>query len=170
MKKSCEQIAEMLVDYADGQLPASEAGTVAGHLAECERCRKTLKALQRSLDLVGIIWEDGLAETEAIRIPASGKTRRIRWPHYVAIAASILIVMGISITWRVMTKRAKPQPTLAEIERRISESGRAARLLAAAELLAGHPDARHIVQGQYRYIAETYPQTRAAAEARLRMQ
>ena len=170
MKKSCEQIAEMLVDYADGQLSASEARKVAGHLAKCETCRKTVKALQRSLDLVGVIWEDGLAETEGIRISASGRTRHIRWPHYVAIAASVLIVMSISVTWRSMTKPAKPQPTLAEIERRISESASAARLLAAAELLAEYPDAKQIVNRQYRHIINMYPETAAAAEARLRMQ
>jgi anti-sigma factor RsiW len=170
MKKSCEQIAEMLVDYADGQLSASESRQVAEHLAKCEHCQSTLKALQRSIELAGVIWDDSLAETDTIHIPVPGKTRRIHWRRYAAVAASILIVIAISVTWRTTSKPAKPELTLAEIERRISESGRAARLLAAAELLAGHADAGHIVQEQYRYIAETYPQTRAAAEARLRIE
>ena len=170
MKKSCEQITEMLVDYADGQLSAGESRQVAEHLAKCKHCQSTLKALQQSIELAGVIWEDSLAETDTIHIAVPGKTRRIHWRRYAAVAASILIVMGISVTWRAMTRPPEPQPTFAEIERRISESGRAARLLAAAELLAGHPDAGHIVQEQYRYIAEAYPQTRAAAEAKLRIE
>jgi len=59
---------------------------------------------------------------------------------------------------------------LAEIEREITESGSAARLLAAADLLAKYPDAKTIVERQYRYIVETYPETPAAAKAKLRIE
>jgi hypothetical protein len=65
---------------------------------------------------------------------------------------------------------AKKEISFAEIERRITESGSAARLLAAAELLAEYPDAQSIVKEQYRYIVETYPETAAAAEAKLKIQ
>ena len=170
MQKSCEQIERLLIDYADGQLSAGESRQVVEHLAKCEHCRSALRALKRSIELAGVIWEDSLAETDTIHIPVPGKTRRIHWHRYAAVAASILIVMGISVTWRAMTRPPEPQPTFAEIERRISESGRAARLLAAAEVLAEHADAGHIVQEQYRYIAEAYPQTRAAAKAKLRIE
>ena len=170
MKKSCEQITEMLVDYTDGQLSAGESRQVAEHLAKCEHCRSTLKALQRSLDLAGIIWEDGLAETDTIHIPVPGKTRRILWRRYTAVAASILIVMGISVTWRTMTRPSHKELTFAEIERGISEAASAARLLKAAELLAEYPDAESIVKQQYRHIIDTYPETAAAAKAKLRIQ
>jgi len=80
MQKSCEDISDMLVDYADGQLSPSESSEVAEHLTKCEQCQRTLQALQRSLELAGVIWEDGLAETEAIRIPIPKKVRKVHWP------------------------------------------------------------------------------------------
>ena len=50
--------------------------------------------------------------------------------------------------------------------RSINESGSAARLLAATELLTEYPDAKAIVKEQYRYIVEIYPETAAAAKAK----
>ena len=57
MQKLCEQITEMLVDYADGQLSAGESRQVVEHLAKCEHCRSILRALKRSLDLAGELFE-----------------------------------------------------------------------------------------------------------------
>lgn len=164
MQKSCDEIDRILVDYADGQLSPSESSEVAEHLVKCEGCRRTLRGLQRSLDLAGVIWEDALAETETI--PISGKGPRIRWRRYATIAASILIVVGVSI-WRT-TEPEKAEPTFAEIERKISDAASAARLLAAAELLAEYPDAQHFVKKQYHYIIDTYPETPATTKAKFR--
>ena len=50
MSPSCKDVADILVDYADGQLSAEQAGAVAEHLAECEGCRELLEAL-RLLDV-----------------------------------------------------------------------------------------------------------------------
>ena len=69
MEKSCEDIREMLVDYADGQLLPSEANRVAEHLAKCEHCQRILDALQSSLELAEVVWEDGLGAAKEIRIP-----------------------------------------------------------------------------------------------------
>ena len=170
MQRSCEDISEMLIDYADGQLSASESSEVAEHLVKCEDCRRTLEALQRSLELTGVIWEDGLAETETIHIPIPQKARKLRWPRYAAIAASILLVLTSAVVWRALVRPAKKELTFAEIERRIIESGSAARLLAAADLLAKYPDAKTIVERQYRDIVKTYPETPAAAKAKLRIE
>ena len=170
MQKSCENITEMLVDYADGRLSPSKSSEVAEHLAKCERCRRTLQALQRSLELTGIIWEDGLAETEAIRIPAPGKVRKLRWPRYAAIAASILLIFTVSVLWHVLVGPPESEPTFAEIERSISDSASAIRLLAAADLLATYPDTEAIAKRQYHYVVKKYPKTPAAAEAKLRIE
>ena len=170
MERSCEDIREMLVDYIDGQLSPSESYEVAEHVRKCEHCRETLKALQKSLELAGLIWEDGLEETKEIRIPILRKSQKIRWPRYAAIAAGILLVVTTSIVWRTLMRPAKKELSFAEIERKITEAGNAARLLAAAELLAEYPDAEAIVKQQYRYIVETYPETTAAAEVKLKIQ
>lgn len=170
MQRSCEDISEMLVDYADGQLSASESSEVAEHLVKCECCRRTLEALQSSLKLAGVIWEDGLAETKTIRIPIPRKARKLRWPRYAAIAASILLVLTSALVWRALVRPPERELTFAEIERKIIESGSATRLLAAADLLAKYPDAETIAKRQYHYVVKTYPETPAAAEAKLRIQ
>jgi predicted anti-sigma-YlaC factor YlaD len=168
MEKPCKDIEQMLVDYTDGQLPPSDSNKVAEHVAQCENCRKVLDALNKSFELAGIIWKDSLAETENIRIPAT-KTIKIRWSRYAAIAASILLVATGSIMWHTLTKPKASEMTFAEIEREITESGNAARLLAAAELLNENPKEENIVKQQYRYIVETYPKTAAASKAKSRI-
>ncbi|MHC4113429.1 MAG: anti-sigma factor family protein [Planctomycetota bacterium] len=169
MGSSCKEIEQMLVDYADGQLSPSESSEVAAHLAKCEDCRRTLEALKRSLELAGVIWEDGLAETEAIRIPVPEKVRKVRWLRYAGVAASILLVVGISGVWRALVRPTEQEPTFAEIERRISDSASATRLLAAADMLAKYSDSEAIAKRQYHYVVKKYPETPAAAEAKLRI-
>ena len=164
--KTCEYIQEMLVDYADGVLSPGQSNEVTGHLETCKNCRKLLQALRKSLDLATIVWEDDLKETEAVKIPAQPKTRKIHWFRYAAVAASILLVVTTSMIWRGNNKSQETELSFAEIERNITESANAARLLAATELLADYPDAKEIVEQQYRYIAETYPRTPAAAQVK----
>jgi len=170
MQKSCKDITEMLVDYADGQLSASESSEVAEHLTKCEQCRRTLGALQKSLELAGIIWEDGLTGTEAIRIPIPGKVRKVHWPRYAGVAAGILLIFTVSVILHVFVDPSESEPTFTEIERKIIESGSAARLLAAADLLAKYTDTKAIAKRQYHYVVKTYPETPAAAEAKLRIE
>jgi anti-sigma factor RsiW len=169
MEKSCREIEQMLVDYADGQLSPDDSKKVTEHLSQCERCRKVLDALQKSLELANVIWKDGLEETENIRISTSRKVRKFYWLRHAAIAASILFLITASVVWRALVKPEETEVTFAEIERRITESASAARLLAATELLAGYPDVQPIVDQQYRYIVETYPKTTAANKAKSKM-
>jgi len=170
MQKSCKEIDKMLVDYADGRLPLGESSEVAEHLAKCERCRRILNALQRSLELTGIIWQDGLAETEDIHIPIAHKTRQAHWPRYAAIAAGILLIFTVSVIRHALVDPSKSGPPFAEIERRISDSASATRLLAAADLLAKYPDTEAIAKRQYHYVVKTYPETPAASKAKLRIE
>lgn len=169
MKESCENFAELLVDYADDCLSAEQSSMVADHLSECDHCRTVLNGLHRSLELAEVIWEDNLSQTtETIRIPAPARMRRRSWPRYAA--AVILIVSAIFITSHITNRPAKSEPTLAEMERRITEAGNAARLLAAADLLGGYSEAETIARQQYRRIAETYPDTSAASRAKLQIE
>ena len=168
MEKSCKDIEQMLVDYADGQLSPGDSNKVAEHLAQCTSCRRLHNGLQKSLDLAGVIWADSLTETDNVRIPAA-KTRKIRWHRYATIAASILVVVATSIVWRTLISPKGSELTFAEIERKITESGSAARLFAAAELLSDNPKAQTIVKQQYQHIVETYPETTAATKAKLRI-
>ena len=170
MRKTCEDIQGILVNYADGSLLQDQSNDVEAHLERCENCRKLLEALQKSLELATVIWEDGLKDTESVKIPTRPKTVKIHWFRYAAVAASILIVVTTSVVWRSFNKPKETELSFEEIERRITESASAARLLAATELLVDYPDAKEIVEQQYRYIAETYPQTPAAAKIKLKIQ
>ena len=169
MEKSCKDIERMLVDYVDNQLSKVDANKVTKHLLECEECQKLLDALQKSLELAGVIWADNLAETENIRIPAT-KTRKIHLSRYAAIAAGILLVVAVSALWHTSTRPKVNELTFAEVERKINESGSAAELLAATELLAEQPDEQAFIQQQYRYIVQRYPQTSSAVKAKAKMQ
>ena len=170
MKKKCEEIQDILVEYADGGLSPGQSREVEAHLETCENCRKMLEALRKSLELANVVWEDGLQEAEAIKSSVRPKTVKIHWFRYAAVAASILIVVTTSVVWRSFNKPKETELSFEEIERRITESASAARLLAATELLVDYPDAKEIVEQQYRYIAETYPQTPAAAKIKLKIQ
>lgn len=168
MKKSCKDIERMLVDYADNQLSQIDVNKITQHLVECEECRKLLDALQKSLKLADIIWAEGLTEIENIRIPAI-KTKKVPWIRYAAIAACILLVVSVSTVWYAHTRPKARELTFVEIERKITESGSAARLLAAAEMLSENPNTETVVKQQYQYIVEAYPETAAAAKAKLRI-
>ncbi len=169
MEKSCKDIKQMLVNYADGQLSQSDSSKVAEHLAKCEECRKVLDALQKSLELAGVIWADGLAETENIRIPAA-KTRKIHWSRYAVIAASILLVATASVMWHTFTRPKASELTFAEIERKINESGSAAQLLAAADLLSSQPGGQQYAMQRYNDVIASFPETNQSAEARRHLQ
>jgi hypothetical protein len=58
MKKKCQEINELLVDYADGELSGDIAAEVAEHLAQCPACQAKVKALTRSLAAAQAIWQD----------------------------------------------------------------------------------------------------------------
>jgi anti-sigma factor RsiW len=59
-RTTCEELADRIVDYVDGELSAQDARIVARHLSECPRCQQTASDLQRSLGLARIIWQDNL--------------------------------------------------------------------------------------------------------------
>ena len=170
MEKPCKDIETMLVDYADGCLPRSDSSEVAKHLAGCEGCRKSLDGLRKSLELAGVIWADGLADAGQIRVVAPRIGGKIHWLRYGTVAAGVVLAVSVWVVWFALTGPRETEPTVAEIEREIIESGNAARLLAATELLSKHPEADTIVQQQYRSIVETYPKTAAAVKAKSKVQ
>lgn len=168
IEMSCKEIEKMLVDYADGGLSTGQSSEVAEHLAGCRQCSDELKALQRSLELVQVVWEDGWADAQAIHISKRVETRGLpRWAY--ATAAAVLGVAACWAFWHYLDRPAPQALTVAEIERRITDEGMAARLLAATKLLAGKPYAEELVKSQYNYIVERYPSTEAAATAKTRI-
>ena len=173
MNTPCEEFADRIVDYVDGGLPENEAQTVARHLGECERCRQTAAALQRSLGLAQVIWQDNLADTTAVRSDAVRRFLRCPYGHTtnllrrrsfyaMAAAAVILLAMGSLLVPVFRHGPRQPPVTLEEAERQIARAGTAAQLLAATRIVAQCEGTESIVEKQYRYILREYAGTPAA--------
>jgi len=60
-------------------------------------------------------------------------------------------------------------PTLEEIRRTIDREAISVQLLAAADMLAEQPGGDTMAEERYRYVADEYADTEAAASARLRL-
>ena len=178
-KTPCEEFADRIVDYVDGELPEDEAQTVAQHLAECEPCRRTAEALRRSLGLAQVLWNDNLAvRSDAVGATPCGcpprkgrhgglplqRTANLprRKSFYMLAAASILLATGTSFLVFFRPTPRQPPITFEEVQRQVARAGTAAQLLAATRLVAQCEGTESIVQQQYRYILREYTDTPAA--------
>jgi anti-sigma factor RsiW len=167
----CEEIADKLVDYADGELSATESSVVAEHLATCAECRKTIDALKKSIALADIIWQD--AESELTHVDITER-RRFKLLRPTLIAASILLLLAGSLVWHLLPSGHPSSPadaiTFAELERTVTRAGVATQLLVAADYLGEQPGGAEVALERYRYIINAYPETKAATEARSRLE
>ena len=156
----------MLIDFADDALSGAEAAQVRAHVEQCPQCRAMVTALRQSLEAAETIWQDNLppVQSHRTRVLQSRKWR------YVAAAASILLAVGTLAYWPSPPRPAPSAPTLAEIEDHIAASGRAARLLTRIDQLETQASLRDVAESQYRYIVQKYPDTTAAAAARLKLE
>jgi anti-sigma factor RsiW len=168
-EKNCENPADILVDYANGELAEDEKTQIDEHLSQCQHCRSTVESLRRSLQLAEVIWDDGFEEIQ-VKSPVAhpkGVWRYLRW----AAAAVLLIAAGGGLIWKSISRPApKPmdEPTLAAIQRQVARAGQAAELLAAADLLAHTPGGGDVASKSYRFIAENYSDFPEAKEAKNR--
>ncbi len=163
----CREMEERLIDYADGTLLPEESRRVAQHIAQCEGCRRAVEALRESIQIADAVWQDTLHNAEATRLPPSRRLRMWKW--WYAAAAGFVLAIGGTLFWSGRSTRAPAPPTLAEMERQISESATAARLLAATNVLQEQTREADMAEAQYRHIVEQYPNTDAAAQVRLKL-
>ena len=96
-----------------------------------------------------------------------------RWKRtWLAVAASILLLLTSSVIWRILkmsTNLVEDEPTLANIQCRITKSGSAAQLLVSTDALAKQLGGEKTALQQYRYIVNTYPKLSIARDAMLRL-
>ncbi len=172
-KKMCDKISqETLVAFADGQLSLAEATKVSEHIAQCESCRVMVAALQRSLELVKVSWA-----AEQARWPKWRKTdepKLNRWPvtRVLAVAASILLLLGLGLIWRMVSEPGKSAlngKTIARLEQTVIRAGTAAQMLAVADLLSKQAGGRDYARERYKEIVTGYSDTEYAAQAKLRL-
>ena len=91
--------------------------------------------------------------------------------NWLAIAASIFIVIGVSLIWQIL----KPNDTvinsakLAQIEQSIVRAGEAAQLLAVADFFESRSVGKDHAQKIYYEVAHSFPDLNAGIQAQLRL-
>lgn len=191
-ESSCGDIAELLVDYADGELSPADAFRVEAHLATCGDCRGELDRLRRSLVTAKAVWSEAASGVSA---PVSRPSRRRRRLVPMAAAASVSL-LAAAVAWVLLglhrtndgptgapprqvveTRqtdggpdenngvREEPAPNLREIESQIARADRSARLAVSAELLSSRPELQPYRKQADRYLAAVYPDTAAGSAA-----
>jgi hypothetical protein len=176
----CQDISkETLVAYADGELPPGEAEQITKHIARCENCQTMLSALQRSLQVTQVIWQGDEAlwpKKHSFKRPISSRwlVRRLA-----AVAASILLVVGVGVMRRVLYRPSeqirpvRPEPMAAkidDIEIEVQRAAVAAQMLAVADMLATQPGGEEYAEKRYTYVINSFPQMNESKQAKLRLQ
>ena len=187
--KSCDPTAELLVQYADGELSDDDSLRVAEHLARCPDCRAEVRLLRRSLGLAREVWQESAACASApgtasakqwhtLARGTAGRTRRDRRRVYAAAClamcvALLLLAAGpwlfshwkarseVAIPERVQQPDDTPPAEAIDVEALIAREVRSARLAASARLLATQPGLEQYHREAERYLAETYSGTAA---------
>jgi anti-sigma factor RsiW len=164
MKSRCEDIRELLVDYADGVLAADAAREVAEHLEQCRACQLKVKALTRSLAAAQAIWQASEEPEKGVR-PREEKGSDPFFRY--AAAAAAIVVVGVAAA--MFSMRSGPAPTLEQMEASIGQAADAARILAAADIVGAQQGGEAAAKEQYLLITTSYKKTPSAKEGLSRM-
>ena len=159
---------EELVAYADSDLSPDRAKQIEAHIADCRICRTMLDALERSLHVTQVIWRTDEAQwSKMLRLDKPKSSRRWLRP-VLAVAASILLVLGVAAIWRILFESR--EPTMAEIEVAANRAAMAAQMLAVADLLSSQPGGRQYAVERYNDVITSFPETEQCTVAKLQVQ
>ena len=101
-------------------------------------------------------------DIDAVATDTKVNTRR----KYAAIAAGLIVAVGLfTVTMQKNLQQPGDVLTAELVERKISDSASAVRLLATASLLREYDEAKDTLNKLYKHIIATYPDTAAAMEA-----
>jgi anti-sigma factor RsiW len=57
---TCKELVEIVTDYLEGALPASERERFDAHLRTCDGCTTYLEQMRATIRVMGTLSEDGL--------------------------------------------------------------------------------------------------------------
>lgn len=102
--QECQSIANLLVPYADGELPESDVQLVAAHLAECADCRAELQLLEHSLELARSVWQEAVCREPIIPPAVRGNDKKkrgarpMRQPRFATVRLAVMILVLVVTT------------------------------------------------------------------------
>ena len=180
----CRHVAELLLEFADGELSAADNARVAQHLDQCEGCRGKVDRLQRSLSAAQKIWREAAAEApqSAMNIDHRPLDRRESlarraWLQPLAIAVSLTLAAGAC--WLLLERFDGDQFTVeyqpvhsnnlvddsppadvensaSDVEQLIQQHAQSARLAVSLQILADAPGVEPYRKQAERYLARAY--------------
>ena len=173
----CQVLSEEeLVAYAEGDLPPARAERIETHIEDCQTCQTIIDALERSLHVAQVIWRTDEAQWPK-RLPVDKPKSNRRWIRpLTAVAASIFLVLGVGVTWRLLSDShttshgSNKEPTVAEIEMAVNHAAMAAQMLAVADLLSSQPGGIQFAIKRYNDVITSFPETEQSIIARLHLQ
>jgi uncharacterized protein YhaN len=125
----CKQIEELLVDFTDGVLDESDEKLVKRHLDGCQDCRQTVKALEESLSMAQVIWDDNLdkpatkrhrhtlryIQIAAYKEQTSGKPHKLLKYAGVMLSAAAMIFLAVMLLSTADDNKGQPVEYQAKI-------------------------------------------------------
>ena len=163
----CQEVFNNLVDYLDAELDGPEAQKAAIHLQECERCQNMAAALEKSLQLAKVIWQDGEKQAS----PPKKRLAQISMPA-LRIAACLVLAVGAGVVWRALSvpvNQGANELTIEQIELKAQRAAGAAQDLAVADMYTRQPRLERFARERYAYVIETFPDMEVAKQARSRL-
>ena len=68
---TCQELVELVTDYLEGALPATERARFEEHLADCPYCRTYLEQMRQTIRLLGALPAETIApEAESTLLSA----------------------------------------------------------------------------------------------------
>lgn len=116
--KKCEDIKILLPEYIDGKLNEKTSALVSSHLGSCNSCKNLHSELQSFLKFTDSFPEieppKGMKEEflEIAGINEESETKTVRFPSWIKVAASVIIVAGTFIAGYFSGSKEKEINTL----------------------------------------------------------
>lgn len=110
---TCDQVHDLLPDFAGGELPAADLAALQRHTASCSACAGEVRSWRRATELVAH------AASDRPTLPARTLVRprtHIRFPRALAIAAGVLLAFGLGLYVGRAFKRPEPVVPTASLD------------------------------------------------------